>query len=75
MPNGSMKIQICLLSVPIFNTFLKGIAGLVVWYRASDAQGPRMDACPSHSRLGSDKCRFLINSQLVNLIGSIYWLN
>ena len=31
-----------------------GIAGLVVWYLASGAQGARIDTWPGHTRLGLD---------------------
>ena len=31
-----------------------GIAGLVVWYLASGAQGPRINTWPGHSWLGLD---------------------
>ena len=51
----------------------EGIAGLVVWYLASGAQGPKINTRLGHSRLGY---RIDLGSlQILNLIGSIYWLN
>ena len=42
---------------------LIGIAGLVVWYLASGAQGPRIDTRLGHSRLSLDCFGFLTNSE------------
>ena len=45
----------------------------MVWYLASGAQGPRINTRLGHSRLGY---RIDLGSlQILNLIGSIYWLN
>ena len=58
------------ISIPLV---VEGIAGLVVWYLASGAQGPRINTRLGHSRLGY---RIDLGSlQILNLIGSIYWLN
>ena len=47
---------------------LIGIAGLVVWYLASGAQGPRINTWLGYSRLGLD---YLGSLQILNLIGII----
>ena len=68
VPQGSVTGPLCF----VYYTH-KGIAGLVVWYLASGAQGPRINTRLGHSRLGY---RIDLGSlQILNLIGSIYWLN
>ena len=45
----------CNIHLPITWFFIfVGIAGLVVWYLASGAQGPQINTWLGHSRLGLD---------------------